>query len=217
MSDISEVKITGSMISIGFSLPYLALIAAIVVGTICIDAVLNIVRSAIFFVAVSFLHSSFFSSFIASIPSGVAAFPSPNILAVMLRVIAEKAEEVLFIPLKISPRMGESNDDILSVSPDFFAIFIIPPQNAIIPRRDKKSDTASSQEVTIDDDKSDILPVNTAQSKDIAEKITIKNLIKTTAFIKSILKNKNSRTKKATAKMQPLKSVKEVNSYNIVA
>ena len=199
------MKITGRIISIGFSLEYLALIAAMVVGTICIEAVLKIVKSAIFFVAVSFLPSSFFSSFIASIPSGVAAFPRPKIFAVILSVIAEKAAEVLFMPLKISPSRGDRRDDILSVSPDFFATFIIPPQKAIMPRSDKNSDTASSQEETIDDDKSDILPVNIAQSKDTAEKITIKYLIKTTAFIKSILKNKNSRTKKAAAKMQSLK------------
>ncbi len=200
---MTDVNITGRMISIGFSLSYLARIAAMVVGTICIDAVLNIVNSAMFFEAESFLPSSFLSSFIASIPSGVAAFPRPKIFAVILSVIAEKAAEVLFNPLKMSPSRGERKDEILSVSPDFFATFIIPPQNAIIPRSDKNSDTASSQEETIDEERSDTFPVNTAQSKDKAEKITIRYLIKTTAFIKSILKNKNSRTKKRLHKMQP--------------
>lgn len=193
------MKITGRMISIGFSLPYFDLIAAIVVGTICIDAVLKIVKIAMFFVAVFFLPSSFFNSFIASIPSGVAAFPRPKILAVILSVIAEKAEEVLFIPLKISPSRGERSDDTLSVSPDFLAIFIIPPQNAIIPSSDKNSDTASSHDETMDEDKSDILPVNIAQAMAAAEKITIRYLIRITAFTKSILKNKNSRTKKTAA------------------
>lgn len=195
----------------GFSLEYFALIAAMVVGIICIDAVLKIVKSAMFFVAVSFLPSSFFSSFIASIPSGVAAFPRPKIFAVILSVIAEKAAEVLFMPLKISPSRGERREDILSVSPDFFATFIIPPQNAIMPRSDKNSDTASSQEETIDEDKSDIFPVSIAQSKDKAEKITIKYLIKTTAFIKIILKKKNSRTKKRLHFYAAAQSVEKVH------
>ena len=137
--------------------------------------------------AAFFMPSSFLSSFIASIPSGVAAFPSPKILAVIFSVIAENAAEVLFMPLKTSPRTGESMEEILSVSPDFLAMFIIPPQKAMIPRSDKNSDTASSHEETIDDDKSETFPVNTAQSNERAEKITIINLIKTTAFIKSIL------------------------------
>lgn len=195
----------------GFSLEYFALIAAMVVGMICIDAVLKIVKSAMFFVAVSFLPSSFFSSFIASIPSGVAAFPRPKIFAVILSVIAEKAAEVLFMPLKISPSRGERREDILSVSPDFFATFIIPPQNAIMPRSDKNSDTASSQEETIDEDKSDIFPVSIAQSRDKAEKITIKYLIKTTAFIKIILKKKNSRTKKRLHFYAAAQSVEKVH------
>ena len=168
------------------------------------------VKRAMFFVAVFFSPSSFFSSFMASIPSGVAAFPSPKILAVIFSVIAENAAEVLFMPLKIRQRTGESREEILSVSPDFFAIFIIPPQKAMIPRSDKKSDTASSQEETIDDDKSETLPANTAHSNERAEKITIMNLIKTTAFIKSILKNKNSRTKK-TAQKCSLRLSKSLN------
>lgn len=101
---------TQGSISMGFSEPFLSLIAATVAGIICRLAVFITVKSIILWEAFSgaVLRSSFSISFIAAIPKGVEAFPRPRRFAVRLRAINLRAFPFLLSPLNSRESMGET-------------------------------------------------------------------------------------------------------------
>ena len=78
---------TGKMICVGFFEPSELLIEITVVGIICKDAVFKTINIIILSHKVYLSLLSFCNSFIAFNPKGVAAFPSPNILATIFIII----------------------------------------------------------------------------------------------------------------------------------
>ena len=86
-------------------------------------------------VAVSFCLFSSCNSFIAFSPIGVAALPSPSILAAIFNTIDPIAGWSLGTFGKSLIMIGLSAFAIIWMSPESSAIFIIPSQRAIIPIR----------------------------------------------------------------------------------
>src|SRR5256714_1823877 len=109
--------------------------AMTVVGTNWRLAVLMATNSACALVAVPGLGFSFSSSSIALIPKGVAAFPSPSMLAAMLRSIAEMAGWPSGTSRKSGRKIGRAARDSFSTRPARSAILRSPSQSAITPRR----------------------------------------------------------------------------------
>ena len=112
-------------------------------------------------VAVSPAFSSSARAFIASMPKGVAAFPSPRRFAVMFIHIALKARPCLSMPLKSPPMRTANTAASFSVSPDFSATRISPPQKHIPPQRYIHSSTAFTGSLSTASVSSRVLPVMT--------------------------------------------------------
>ena len=166
---IIDVVNAGTSISIGEALPYSERKSAIVVGTKWIAAEFITTNRAISFVALSGFGFIFCSLFIASSPSGVAAFPRPKKFAVMFIAIASFA----FLSLsfgKINFNKGDRHLQINTVNPLFCAIAVNPFQRQITPDNLITKEIASVPPVTIASESSVIFPVAIAQNK---EKTTI--------------------------------------------
>ena len=115
-------------------LPFSLLNIAIVVGIMETDAAFITTKRTISFEAVkSFMLVSSLRRDIASSPKGVAALPSPNIIAVIFIDMAFLAGEFFSNFGNNNRKMGDSIRLMIFVSPDFSAIFIIPLQKAITP------------------------------------------------------------------------------------
>ena len=125
-------------------------------------------------VAVLSAFCSFFSSFIAFIPSGVEALPSPRRLEIKFITIYCIAAPFLSISGKRSPSGFANTQDSFFTAPERSATFITPFQRQIVPQRDTHSVTASLHDVSAADDRSDILPVTEAKRNErhIITKIT---------------------------------------------
>lgn len=119
----------GNIILLGLEELYRFLIERIVVGIRVSPDVFNTKKVIIDFDARSFLVN-FFKDFIAFKPIGVAAFPTPNILTAMLLEIYPSDSSFSGISLNNIFNGFDSIFDILSINPDFLAIFMIPSQRA---------------------------------------------------------------------------------------
>ena len=84
-------------------------------------------------VAVSFCSFSSWSSFIAFKPSGVAALPSPSILAAIFKTIDPIAGWSTGTSGKSLIVIGLIIFAMIFISPDSSAIFIMPNHRAMIP------------------------------------------------------------------------------------
>ena len=131
------------MISIGFVQPCFCRRVQSSVGISCREAVFITTNIAIELVAVDFELLFFCSFFMASIPKGVAALPSPSKFAVIFMHIAFAEGLSAGQSGKINFIIGENKFDKYSVILDFSAIFIIPVQKAIIPKMEIIKETAS--------------------------------------------------------------------------
>ena len=112
------------------------------------EAVFRTVNITIEGVAVSPAFSSSARAFIASIPKGVAALPSPSRFAVMFMQMAWNALPFLSISRKSPPSIKEKPFASTSVSPDLSAMRISPPQKHIPPQRYMHSSTAFTGSVS---------------------------------------------------------------------
>lgn len=147
------------------------LIAITVVGIIWIDAVFIIMNIAIELLSRSFSGFTSCMLFIAFSPSGVAAFPSPSIFAIMFMDIS------LWI---LSPFFTSGNRifisgfrilQIVSTKLLFIAICIIPFQKHSVPNNVIVSCTALSADANRELFKSSIFPLNIAYIIDIIRNI----------------------------------------------
>ena len=169
----AEVMRAGKSISIGALLPYSCLKRATLVGTMCNAAVFITTNRAISFVAIKGLLLSFCISRIASNPNGVAAFPRPNIFAVIFMDIASFVY-LLFMFGKSSLSTGVSSLHNFCVIPLAVAISEIPLHKAIIPASFSVRVTASVPAESMDSDNSFIDPFFILQKK---ESITITTIM----------------------------------------
>ena len=85
--DIVVAMIVVPTISVGLADPYVILIEITIVGIMVILEVFNAKNVAIDLVAFSLFVFNFCNSCIAFIPMGVAAFPKPNMFAVIFETI----------------------------------------------------------------------------------------------------------------------------------
>lgn len=129
---ISDVNIAGNIISVGALLPYSCLNIAMVVETMCKEAVLITTKRTILLFAESVLGDNSFKRFIAFNPSGVAALSRPSRFAVIFIAIASSAS-LSFKEGKRNFKKGKSNLHNFLVNPLFSAMCIIPFQKQIIP------------------------------------------------------------------------------------
>ena len=142
-----------------------------VVGIICKEAVFKTINIIILSLSVSLFSFSFCNSFIAFKPSGVAAFPRPNILAIIFIVILSYA--LLFTVISgnnffiIGVKTFFNNSIILV----WDAISIIPLQRHVIPIKVNIKLTALSVDSKIDLLRFCKFPEKIAQITDIIIKI----------------------------------------------
>lgn len=123
------------------------------------DAVFITVKMIILRVAVPGFLFFLFISFIAEMPSGVAALPRPSMFAVMFIQIARMAGPSSGRSLKRRLRMGLNNFASSSVRPPWSAIFKRPVHSAIIPSIEMIRFVASVAPDMMDDDKASMFPV----------------------------------------------------------
>lgn len=131
-----------TMISEGFFEPAAALMDITVAGINCTHAEFITRNMTIEFVALVFLSFSFWSSSIALMPKGVAAFDSPSILEAIFMTIALIAGCLEGRSGKKTLITGVISFPIILVRPDFSAIFIMPHQRQITPISPIVSSTA---------------------------------------------------------------------------
>lgn len=149
----------------GLVAPFAAKIAITVVGINWNPAVFIPKNMHISSVALS-SFASFFKSFIALIPNGVAAFESPKALAETFNAIFEKAGESGGNFGKISFKKGDTILEKILINPAFCAIFKSPSQKAIIPIKEIEILTAVSHDLKHAWTTSANLPVNRAITND---------------------------------------------------
>ena len=109
------------------------IIAIIVVGIICIDAVFKTINITIELDNSSLFLFSSCNDFIALIPSGVAAFPNPKKLATIFIDISLYALLSFFISGNINFIIGDKHLVILLINVVSLTISIIPFHIHIIP------------------------------------------------------------------------------------
>ncbi len=159
---IEDIQIAGT-ISNGEVEPYCCRRMDIIVGTSCIEAVFITVKIIMLRVAIPGVLFFLLISFIAEMPSGVAALPSPSIFAVIFIQIARMAGLSSGRSLNRRLRMGLKSLARRYVRPPLSAIFKRPVQRLIMPSMEIIRLTASVAPDIIDDDKASIFPVHTAQ------------------------------------------------------
>ena len=131
ITDKNDTNNIGTVQSQGVIDPCAIRRAATVMGISCIEDVFKTTSMAIF----RRLFSQLLRCFMAFIPSGVAALPSPKRFAVIFMQIVSKA--LLCVDNDGNNRLIGflRNNAILFVNPDFSATCITPPHNAIAPAR----------------------------------------------------------------------------------
>ncbi len=136
-----ELIIVGSTIQYGACEPALCLKAIIVAGKISSEAVFKTASITISSDAVPLLGFIALSFPIAANPSGVAAFPIPKILALIL-------EEISFVALFLYAfgnknfNIGDIAKEIFLIKPFFSKTFIIPHHKHITPHNVMVNSTA---------------------------------------------------------------------------
>ncbi len=157
-AQIELIHIHGSMSS-GFFALYLFLMAVIIVGMICSDAVFMMMNVIISFVAVFLFGFVSLRCCMAFIPKGVAALLTPSILAIMFRHIHLKALESFFRSGKNFDSMGEKILASAKVAPLSSTIFSMPEKKHIVPLIDIINAIALSAPDSIAEERFDMLPV----------------------------------------------------------
>ncbi len=183
-SDIMLVSSTAGRISIGLMLPCAARKIATVVGKIWIEALFITAKDTISLLGRSVCGFNLLSSRIASIPRGVAAFPSPNIFAEILRDTHSAARDFLSSFGKMSLINGESSPAILSLMPAFLIIFIIPLQKTSPPASFITTETASEAPESAAEETSPVLPKKIEKINAEAVNIIIRRFILIASYLK---------------------------------
>ena len=135
-------RITGPMISVGLAEPEAARMAITAAGINWTLLVLITRKVHMASVAVPFFSLRRFSSSMAFSPRGVAALPSPSILAEMFMIMAPMAGCSGGTSGKSRIITGFRERASVETSPDCSAIFIRPSQRAMMPIRPMASSTA---------------------------------------------------------------------------
>lgn len=177
---------TYGIIAVGCVLPQDSRIEIIMVGINCIEVVFNITNITISLSAVKLFSDSDFSfsiSFIALIPSGVAALPSPSKFAVTLAEIAPNALPFRSRSGNSFESSGESSFAIVVLSPLLSAISVIPLHRQTVPVMVIINSTASDAEFNTEFVRLSVFPVITEQ---IILIIIIKHHIKFNIFTPKI-------------------------------
>ena len=125
------------------------LIAITVVGISCKDAVFTSISIAIELLRVFLFEFSFCIVSIAFSPSGVDAFPSPSMFAIIFRDISSYALSCFFISGNINFMSGDRYFASFFEREESFAICIIPHQSVIVPKNVIVSSVADSADSKI--------------------------------------------------------------------
>lgn len=120
----------GTTMLVGSVLSCIILNEIMVVGTKVTPHVLITKNVIMLLLAVSFSLFRVCNDSIAFKPKGVAAFPSPNKLAIIFDDINPNDSCPFGMSGNNFERSGEINFEALSSKPDFLAIFIMPSQIA---------------------------------------------------------------------------------------
>lgn len=158
---------TGKIIAVGLLEPSEFLIAITVVGIICIDAVFKTIKVAIELDNTFLSLFSFCKLFMAFSPNGVAAFPKPNIFAIIFIDISLCTSEFGATSGNRNFIIGFKKPVSLFIIVVLLAICIIPFHKHIVPNKLIHNFTASSVLVNIDEFSSDNFPEKIANINDI--------------------------------------------------
>ena len=150
----------------GVLLPAAALSEIIVVGTAHGNAVPRTVKVIISSVAVSLFPSE--SDFMAAVASGVAALPTPRILAVIAAEISGIPRPLFHASGKSGFRTGDITADNLSRNPSFSAHRITPLHRHIMPISDMVRVTAREHPDTAASESAVIFPLKRANTNETA-------------------------------------------------
>ena len=157
-AQIELIHIHGN-ISSGFIALYLLLIAVIIVGMICSDAVFMMTNVIISSVAVLLSGFVSFRCCMAFMPKGVAALLTPSILAMMFIHMYLKALESFFRLGKNFDSTGEKIFTSAVVAPLSSTIFNMPEKKHIVPLIDIIKVMALSALESMSEERFDMLPV----------------------------------------------------------
>ena len=144
--------------------PYFWRKMAVIVGISWMDAVFITVKIIMLRVATPGFLFFLLISFIAEMPSGVAALPRPRIFAVMFMQIARIAGPSSGRSLKKRLSMGLNSFASKYVRPPWSAIFNKPVHRAIMPSIEMIRLVASVAPDMMDADKASIFPVQIAHA-----------------------------------------------------